>query len=57
MNELRWLSIPTAPAHCWIPIGMSEEDYQLLLSLLELLKDRIVSQKSEEIGGTTEESK
>ena len=46
-DVVRWLSVPTEPAWCWIPLGMSESDLQLLTDTLNLWRDRLVKRPTE----------
>lgn len=45
---VRWLCVPTDRAPTWIPLGMSEEDFQMLKATLELWRSRIVAPPKEE---------
>jgi hypothetical protein len=45
MNEPkieRYLVIPTEPYPCWIPLGMTKENFDLLEGSLQLWRDRIL---------------
>lgn len=46
-----WLTVPTEPEPCWIPLGMKEEDFELLEASLKLWRSRIIVQPEQPANG------
>lgn len=46
-----WLCVPTEPEPCWIPLGMNEEDFELLEATLKLWRSRIIVQPEKPANG------
>lgn len=47
-----WLTVPTEPEPCWIPLGMNEEDFELLEASLKLWRSRIIVQPEQPANAT-----
>lgn len=38
----RWLRIPAEPEWCYIPLGISEPDFDMLMQTIQVWKSRII---------------